>query len=151
MLIASHLVVGGVLGDFVGTPATAFVFGLVSHYALDVIPHYDITDDGVFTKRQITLLAVDGFIGVVVLVLMINRAGNYPCLLWGAFGGILPDLLNYIPKLKDKLNKLPILKQHYAFHKFVQHIYKRKVGPVYGLAVQYAIIVVMLVLFFKFG
>ena len=151
MLIAAHLVTGGVLGDFVGRPATAFAFGLGSHYALDIIPHYDVTDDGEFTRRQIILLAVDSTIAIIILALMLNRAGNYPCLLWGSFGGIFPDLLSNIPKLKDQLNKLPVLKQHSQFHTFIQRIYKKEVGPFFGLAVQYAIVVVMLVLFFKFG
>lgn len=151
MLIAAHLITSGALGDFVGTPAAAFAFGLASHYALDAIPHYDTTDNGDFTKRQVVLLAIDGIVGVALLMIMANRATNYPCLFWGAFGGILPDLLSNIPKIKDRLNKLPILKQHYQFHKFVQHIYKKKVGPAFGLTVQYVIIILMLILFFKWG
>lgn len=45
MILASHIVVSGLLGTTTNNYFLAAVFGFVSHYLLDAIPHWDYLPD----------------------------------------------------------------------------------------------------------
>ena len=104
MLIFPHAVAGAVIGENIGSDFLAFGLGFLSHFVLDAIPHFDTTDEGRWTKRQIALAVADLGIGVVVLWYFlpeINQSGYF----WGIFGAILPDLMDNVPFWSEKFRE----------------------------------------------
>ena len=129
MVLATHLVTGGALGQVISNPVLAFLSGFLSHFLLDAIPHWDyhlaslqknpsdkldtnmvINHDFVLDLAKIFL---DILIGVV-LVLVFQLS------LWAAIGAVLPDFLQFA---YFKL-KWPVLRWLQAFHVWI-HAEKR--------------------------
>jgi hypothetical protein len=86
--IFTHIAAGAFVGALAPTPAYAPVFGLGSHIALDLLPHYD------FERMWVEIL----FGGVVVAVLLVGGARGLAMWL-GAVFAVLPDLENLLWKL----------------------------------------------------
>lgn|SRR5690554_6246824 len=86
MVVSIHALAGAALGALTGHPAAAFVTGLVSHAALDAVPHTDYRTAGPGV--------VDGLLGLAFLTwLGIAQPGGELAVaaLWGGIGGMLPD------------------------------------------------------------
>ncbi|MEW5865448.1 MAG: hypothetical protein AB1774_01175 [Bacillota bacterium] len=79
----THFAVGAMLGSITPGQGAAALGGLVSHAALDAIPHsdYSRTAQGVF---DVTVTCF--------LVAFTARAGYGPQVLWGGIAAVLPDL-----------------------------------------------------------
>ena len=88
MTVITHLAVGAALGTLTGNRGLAFVFGLASHIPLDVLPHYE------FEKMWVEVAVV-----VAALAAMVAAGLASTGILWGALGGILPDLENLLWRL----------------------------------------------------
>ena len=143
MLIAAHSISAATLGQAIGNPVLAFFLGVILHYVLDSIPHYDTTDKGKFTVRQILFIATDavlGFVAMVYLYMNSELGSGFYC---GALGGIFPDLLDNVPFWRNGIHKIKIIKNFYRFHQKVHFLVAR---PFYGILVQ--IIVVCCSLYF---
>ena len=67
MIVTVHVVAGGVIGELVGNPAAAFLLGIISHFILDSIPHFDNLDNECFSPRQIAFTAADFMISFSLL------------------------------------------------------------------------------------
>lgn len=148
MLAANHTVVSGVVGSYIGNPFLAFLIGIILHFLLDAIPHYDTTDDGDFTFRQIALIVVDFLIGlfIVFFVLNINLSLESP-FIWGAIGGNLPDLFDNMPFLKESFRKTKIGAKIHHIHEVIQSQYLDG-RPVLGMLSQYAITALFVLIYF---
>lgn len=146
MLIAAHSLAGGMIGDQLGNPFWAFFVGVISHFILDTIPHYDTTDGGKMTLRQILFVCIDGLLGLSILFFIIKPDLNFESsFLWGAVGGIFPDFLDNVPFWKKCFQKTGFGKN---FHKFHADIQFKKTGPFYGIFVQ--VIVIVFSMYFSF-
>lgn len=88
MSLGSHMIVGAGLGhELADGPGGAFLVGVASHAVLDAIPHYD--GSGWF--QNLTLIA-----GILVTRDLYNRSGQDPRVLWGAVGGMVPDIEHFL-------------------------------------------------------
>ena len=115
MTLAAHALVGAAAATAVpGRPLLAFLAGFVSHFVIDMIPHWDyqlgsyradprnpLNDDMVIGKSfayDLVKIAVDIAIGLT-LAFAIFRAAfpSVPlvAILAGAAGGIVPDALQF--------------------------------------------------------
>ena len=63
MLITNHVIAGAAVGAFSRTPGAAFGLGLVSHVAMDALPHWGNEDEKAFLRVAV----VDGLVGLTVL------------------------------------------------------------------------------------
>jgi len=85
MYFSSHLSAGLLAGALVKNPSLALGLGLISHGALDSIPHHDYG-----TLRAACL---DLGLGLVTLRFFRTSFPNLSlALFWGAFGATVPDL-----------------------------------------------------------
>lgn len=144
MLLAVHSVSAGVAGEVIGNPIFAFLLGFLLHFVLDAIPHFDTTDEGKFTKRQICLLAVDGAIGAAILIYLLIYSSHHLAFVAGVFGGLLPDLLDNIPWWEDRFRSSWFGKKFHQFHDYIQSV---KLKPIFGILVQYLIIIISICVF----
>lgn len=89
MLITNHVLSGAALGWIVPSPAAAAGVGFVSHFALDLVPHFGVSYD--YLMR---VAVPDGLLGLAAIGLVIRAtpAGRRRSVLAGIFGACLPDL-----------------------------------------------------------
>lgn len=105
MFLTVHAAAGVAIGTFVPNVPLAFGLGLLSHFLLDRVPHYDppmapgTAKDGVLRhpvfRRFMAIAAVDLALAAMLTTVL---AKSLPHIAWinlaaGAFGGVLPDLL----------------------------------------------------------
>ena len=126
MTLTTHATLGAVIGRATGNPALAFVFGFISHFLIDMIPHGDtgLADNfrvrHYHRKRAVAYVAVDAVFALFFVLLLANTRDidSMRTFSWGIVGGVLPDLL---VGLYD-LTKSPMLrwfnKMHFFFHDF---------------------------------
>ncbi|PIR66934.1 MAG: hypothetical protein COU51_01355 [Parcubacteria group bacterium CG10_big_fil_rev_8_21_14_0_10_36_14] len=136
MLFTTHAITGATIGFLTGNPILGFFGGWLSHHILDALPHFDQgsfymeKDNGPTwlgacykekkkkfkIKRDWIILLID--ISVTLLIAL-YFAANIPVYFWppmifGAIGGLFPDILDTSPFWKDKFRKTRI---GFLFHK----------------------------------
>ncbi len=147
MLLGAHLMAGATAGEYVNNPFLAFAAGIVLHFILDAVPHFDTTDDSKLTFRQMALVAIDGIVGFAVLYFCYRDFSIHKIsYLAGALGGIFPDLLDNVPLWEKAFQKTFFGKKFHQFHAWLQHFELR---PISGLAIQYIIIVAAVLILVK--
>ena len=116
MILASHIIVSGLLGATTQNYFLAAVFGLSSHYMLDVIPHWDYLSDEFISKiktetgflknkkfwRTMLKVAFDILIGLSLLFVIFITTTKNPIpkniipIFISIFFGVLPDALQLL-------------------------------------------------------
>src|SRR6201995_3341033 len=91
MLVTNHVLSGAVIGAATRRAAPAFALGVLSHFALDAIPHWG-NWDGRPTFMEVAV--PDGLAGLAVMGAMTTLAppGRRIAVLAGMAGAALPDL-----------------------------------------------------------
>ncbi len=103
----THALAGGLVGALVGRPLPAFLAGVVTHAALDVLPHRDEKDPPPLH------LVVDAC-GVLVVLALAVLTGNIG-MAAGAIGGVIPDIEN-VPDVLFKRKVRKIFPTHWWDH-----------------------------------
>src|ERR1700759_3787364 len=90
MLVTNHVLSGAVIGAVTRRPGRAFALGVVSHFALDAVPHW-----GKWVGRPhfMEVAVPDGLTGLAVMGAMTALAPpeSRASVLAGTAGGALPD------------------------------------------------------------
>lgn len=140
MLTATHAIAAGYVGEKIGNPVLALLAGIAIHFLLDSIPHYDTTDGGKMTTRQLALLAIDVLAGAYVIFFVLQPDLSYKSpFLWGAFGGVLPDILDCIPFWQKAFRRTKFGGAVHLFHDRIQRV---RLSPFPGLLIQVILIMI---------
>ena len=132
----AHLLVGAVVGAVAPHPAASLLGGIVSHVALDAVPHTEeetftrgrrrgfrlsVVEDGAHHRRlRLTPgLMMAGFeliAGILIIAWLITRChGLSPWAVGlGALGGILPDLVDAPAHLLFRIRLMHVSKLHWT-------------------------------------
>jgi hypothetical protein len=110
MSFLPHTITGAVVGAFMPHPIASFLGGFASHLVLDFIPHYDpelSSKNGKPKSKAIkiyytSVISVDFLCSVAILLFLIP----FPSMFFGALGGILPDIDNF---LQWRFKQFPLL------------------------------------------
>ncbi len=119
MLETPHVVVGAAIATVIPNPFLAIPLAFLSHFALDMIPHWnphlntEKKKYGKITKQSTYIIIGDVIASLVIGLLMARRVlpdtGHTIGVLFGAFAGVLPDIvegpyffLNLRTKATDK-------------------------------------------------
>jgi hypothetical protein len=135
MTITTHTAIAVAIGTTVGNPILGFIFGLVSHYLVDAIPHGDMhlrEADHLVNKQKeasgVTLVIVDMLFGVGLLSLLgtllpndVTRSATY---IAAIAGSVLPDAL---VGMNDLIKSKPG-RAHTQLHFFFHDYFCRKHG-----------------------
>ncbi|MEI6498643.1 MAG: hypothetical protein WCO23_01645 [bacterium] len=123
MILTAHMISGGVTGEIIGNPVIAFVVGIILHFVLDAIPHFDVLDEGRATKRQFIFSVTETVVGLLFIFGFIRPELSWSSpFLWGMAGSILPDLITNVPfwwnftRNRSKIGKA-VYKLHLRIHK----------------------------------
>lgn len=164
MILASHIIISGILGSKAQNYFLAAIIGLVSHYVLDAIPHWDylpeefqsrVKTDGDFIKnkkfwKELSKVAIDGLIGLILLLILTSfyQNLNIASALISAFFGILPDALS----LLYWITKWRAIKWNHDFQVFIHYSIFKKTEPDFwpGIATQIATIGIFFLIVMRF-
>ena len=147
MTLTTHATLGAVLAKAAGNPLMAFIFGFISHFLIDMIPHGDsgLSDNFRVHKRKrkqaVAYVAVDAVIAIIFVLILANTRdiSSMRTFTWGIIGGVLPDLLVGI----YELTKTPLLKWFNTMHFFFHDYFLKRKGEVplyYALMAQVVLI-----------
>jgi len=163
MILASHIIVSGLLGATTQNYFLAAIFGFVSHYILDVIPHWDSylspkfyvkaeAEDGKFIKekffwKEAGKIVIDILIGLGLLFIFLKNLSyiNITAVFISVFFGILPDPL----QLFYLMTKWRFIKWNFDLQEFVHYSIHSKIDQKFwpGIIIQtIAVALVFLVL-----
>lgn len=89
MLITNHVLSGALVGFAADSPGTAVGAGAVSHFALDLIPHFGVADE-----HLMRVAVPDGLIGLAAIAVIAARTPPEQRIrvLAGIFGACVPDM-----------------------------------------------------------
>jgi len=162
MILFPHIIVGAVIGAKIQNFWLIAVLGLISHFIMDRIPHWDhlapdyallfkATKQIKYFVKFLILIVIDGFIGLSIVSICLyfkNTLNLYSLkfVIVGIFFTVLPDAFLLLGYLTDKYK---ISKNYIKFHHFFHFINKKKGKITFlGLFSQIAIIVISLLLLF---
>lgn len=121
MIITPHMLVGAAIGIYSPGIAPAFGFGVLSHYLLDALPHWDYLGEIRTSKAQNFLkIVLDFIIGLVAVLALVWDLPQKDLIIAGVMGTLLPDCVQFI---YQNLFKNRILGFLYRFHNSI-HIWK---------------------------
>jgi poly-gamma-glutamate synthesis protein (capsule biosynthesis protein) len=153
MTLSTHVIVASSLSVFLPQNAfLLFIFGFMSHFVLDAIPHWDYKlmsqtfhpfKEGKKSMKATVYDAIrisfDIFLGFIVALIFFSSSGNF-LFLYAAVGSIVPDVLQFIYSRYPK----GIVALLQIFHTKIQHhgLYHK---PILGILTQGALAVLTLV------
>lgn len=129
VLVTNHVLAGALLsaaGPLSRRPVAAFAAGVLSHFALDVVPHWGDQDREVFWRVAVR----DGLSGLGAMALMTALAprGRRAAVLAGMAGAAFPDLdkpsreffgRSFFPRAVDDFHAAI---QHESVHRMPQEL-----------------------------
>jgi hypothetical protein len=144
MLITPHCVAGATLGKLVGRPLIAIPLAVASHYALDLVPHWQETLPP-YTPHAGTWvrIPIDLALSLYLVHLIAPSAGPNGWTIWlAALGGAAPDLDALIPLIPQKRALCGPVAHYLQWHVAIQ----RETASLWGLAPQLALVCACLLL-----
>lgn len=152
MFVSVHAAAGGTIGLFAQNPISAFFWGFLSHFLLDLIPHGDEKIfQKIFLNRQNTIKCFLMFfldaLGTIFLTFFFfqNFFEHFGNLFFGIIGGILPDCLQTI----SFLSKGKLFKKFAQLHDGLHSPHRKYNLPLaYGMLIQINILAYLLFFIF---
>ena len=142
MFLTVHASVGGLIGEKTATAHQwlAFIFGFLSHFILDMIPHGDDVAASPTDKRGLYLIvASDLMVGFFLMLFWLKwiTPQNSQALILGMFGAALPDGLWGIYEQW----KIKGLAWFYKLHNYIHRLFSYPISRKKALLGQIAIII----------
>ena len=158
MILSIHAITGAVLGSYGTSPVQASVQGLISHYLIDFLPHFDykINDiaKGDWESAYLEFLKIlaDLMIaGAVIAFIIYKNPENILSILLGSFFALFPDGLLFIHFILSKKSPELLIRRflagHYEFH-YKIHSNVRSVTAT-SIIVQLLLIALLAMMIFK--
>lgn len=129
MLELPHTIVGAAIAAKIGNPALSLPLALASHFALDLLPHWnphlntELNKFGRLSNKTLTFIATDVFLslagGLLIASTVLPDQSKFMYVIVGAFMGVLPDVLE-APHFLTSLRIWPIEKL-LKFQKSIQN------------------------------
>jgi hypothetical protein len=154
MLITPHIAVGSAIGSVLDSTLLVVILSIISHYVLDMMPHYDSgvrhgNPEGgiVFDFWDWMLIGFDIVIGLCLIYVFYKYTGKIN-VVWGGMATFMVDFLDKIffvsfknGKLGlDPKRKVPLMSNLVKFHQKIHF----KLNPKYwywGVVIQLAVFV----------
>jgi len=154
MTLTTHLSVGAAIGTATGNPALGFFAGLVSHFAMDALPHFDAgslggDSDNIFKNRKASIfVSIDIFLGIFLIIILFCRNNNLG-IFWPILGATLPDIIDDSPFWSKYIRKVFPLNYLHKIHEKVQFTVTVKKNFWLGILTQLILIAASLIYIFS--
>lgn len=172
MFLTPHTLTGLAIARYTGDPLLVFVFAIIGHFVLDVIPHGDNGLYDRFLKNHkdkfvLIVISIDFFFFLGIIVLNFLNIFKVPWELGivAILGSILPDLFTGLHLyFKDyfkrkKIGPKSILQRHSTWHQFLEdhnklhdfihYLLRTEVSFRFGLVIQFSAVVTALFFIFQ--
>lgn len=94
MVIAPHMLVGAAVGSQASNVWLAFCFGLLSHFLIDALPHWDyLKGVDIGNPNHLKKIALDFILGTGLVLILIWSESQKLFILIAITGALLPDFL----------------------------------------------------------
>lgn len=140
MLELPHAVVGSVIAAKIGNPVLAFPLAVASHFALDLVPHWnphlnsELKTYGKLTHKTVFFICLDITAAVLATGFLAStflpNTNTFTMVMLGGLMGILPDLVE-APYFFFGV-RLPLIHWLLRFQKSIQN----DAHPIIGLTTQ---------------
>ncbi|OGY23132.1 MAG: hypothetical protein A2172_02000 [Candidatus Woykebacteria bacterium RBG_13_40_15] len=134
MLSTPHLLVGAAIARSIPNPAISLPAAFVSHFLLDMTPHWDGSPSAPYKKKVIGGAALDYALGATIIFLISRGYPNQPIILLGAFLATLPDFISILFRHVSRLGKIGILKKYHKYHLKIQVNVRFSIGVITSIA-----------------
>jgi hypothetical protein len=117
MVITPHMLVGAAIGTQAPNGWSVFILGLVSHYLLDFLPHWDyLYRVDIKNPSHRKKIALDFLLGAGLILILTWSYPDKWLIIIGIGAALLPDFLEVIYK-NFKINWLrPLARFHEKIH-----------------------------------
>ncbi|MFA5050645.1 MAG: hypothetical protein WC499_00825 [Patescibacteria group bacterium] len=144
MTLTVHTAVGIFIGKYASNPFLAFLFGFLSHFLLDAIPH---VDEGIFIQKYFyCAVFADIFLSAIFIFCFFRfiRPAYSSKIYWAILGSALPDIFTFFySELHFKF-----LGGFYNLHQII-HCPEKINNPVFLAAIQIIFLVCLIFILFK--
>ncbi|MFH1671439.1 MAG: hypothetical protein ABH889_01520 [Candidatus Portnoybacteria bacterium] len=141
MVITPHMLVGAAVGIHSNNIGMAFLFGLISHYIVDLLPHWEYMDQiSISSKKDFLKIFLDFIIGSLIVLILVWDYPGRMAIGFAIIGSLLPDILLFL----DSRFKSKFLKYHREYHHKIH--YFKYLSFWQGLPATMVVIVVSLML-----
>lgn len=122
MTALNHTVTGALVAAAIGEPVIALPAALLSHFAIDILPHWDYKLPGGLVMRQAALMIDITFSLFVLLILAITVDASRRMIIAGGFLGAVPDLMwaQYLVTGKAAAKPNKFIEPLRRFHLWIQ-------------------------------
>lgn len=145
-----HVLLGGLIGIYFNSVLLVFVLAFLSHFFLDMIPHWNLDFDRdnfkmnseiSFTKKTATFFLLDILLALILLDLLYFSFRS-ELIVFGALAAVLPDVvsLGYFTKLRHNKH----YKRFIHFHNNIQ----KDTGFIVGIITQLIMAAILLIIIF---
>lgn len=134
MTLTTHATLGAVIGHATGNPLLAFIFGFISHFLIDMVPHGDTGMSDNFRihkrhrRRAVAYVVVDAIFAMFFVLMLANARDidSVRAYSWGIVGGVLPDFLVGV----YEITKTRLLRWFNTLHFFFHDFFVKRKGDV---------------------
>lgn len=154
MILAPHILAGALVGSKASSPALAAIFGFLSHYVLDALPHFEYDIENLKDSQsrinkkfiiQILKVAIDFSVGFGLGLWLVWNTPARNLALSGMLGALIPDGLLFLAWRLPNQKFLKFMRRLHSSCHIGNHFGGRKKSPIWlGLTTE--IIVFSLVL-----
>jgi len=118
MVLTPHMLIGAAIGSQVSSSWLAFLFGLISHYLIDSIPHWEYIDRAnASDPGHVKQILLDFVIGIILILALVWSDLNMIIVI-AVMGSILPDFLHGMCYNFNIKWLKPHLLMHHKIHSF---------------------------------
>jgi hypothetical protein len=147
MFLAIHAAAGALIGAKTSHPIFALVFGFISHFILDLIPHGDEQMGEEYNRgcgkiKYPVIVGADILVTIfaTLIIIFFDLPFNPWCVALGIVGGLLPDVL----QMAYAFSRHPWLKNFFDLHKALHYKHGRFTMRLrYGFLFQAGILVLL--------
>jgi len=146
MILTPHILIGAIIGSKISSPPLIFILSFLSHYFLDMLPHYEYKISGLKHQKiqydriffiYLSKISIDFLIGMGLALWLIWDTPTKTLAIIGMVSALIPDGLLF---LYWRLPDQPILKFFAVPHRAC-HFLKRISPNWLGIAVEIIIII----------
>lgn len=119
MTAVIHALFGSVIGFWFHNTWLVFILGIISHYFLDFIPHWDYLSKIGKEPDKIKKIFIDSFASsLIIFLVVLSQPQEFFSILAGAIGALLPDILQFFYLIMDVKWLEPTYRFHHKIHKW---------------------------------
>ena len=146
MILIVHIIFGSAIGSLVNNVPLAIISAILSHYALDLIPHLDYPVKNFSEKQwrkslpEFSRIFFDFFAGILLIYLF---SKNQPIIYICGFIAATPDALT---ALKYAFPGNKILEAHYRLHEKLHFLKNKKISNFWRILSQAVVVMASIML-----